>query len=315
MTPQTKGVGETARSDIGLDGSALDDLLELVARQRRIEEFRTRADSRRDRVTAAVYDRVIADYDARLKALRVEAAPLKRRVRADHQKLQGDADNLRRRLDTARLGKEEFEFRRELGELDDAEFARRIDAPAATLKQCQSELDAIEAQAARFLEALGPEDPAADLPDPEPDPVPLAGAFANGGDETMLSTPEGFSLPTFPASAPPKSSSGPDSGATVKLPAGVLVLEEEGGSTEYRLAASNNIGRTMDNQVQLVCAGVSRRHALIALGPNRQYVITDLQSQNGTFVNGEKVSEARLSDGDRIKIGEAVLVFRAPTQN
>ena len=71
----------------------------------------------------------------------------------------------------------------------------------------------------------------------------------------------------------------------------------------------------MDNQVQLVCAGVSRRHALIALGPNRQYVITDLQSQNGTFVNGEKVTEARLSDGDRIKIGEAVLTFHAPAQN
>lgn len=54
---------------------------------------------------------------------------------------------------------------------------------------------------------------------------------------------------------------------------------------------------------------MSRRHARIALGPNRQFVITDLPSQNGTFVNGEKSTEARLADGERIKIGEALLNF------
>ena len=299
----------------GIDGSALDDLLGLVERQRRIEEFRTRAESRRDKVTATVYDRVIADYDARLEQLRVEAAPLKRRVSAEHRKLQGVADHLRQRMEVAKLEKEELEFRRDLGELDDAEFARRVEAPSAILKQCQSELDGLEAQAARFLAALGPDDPTSDLPDPEPAAVQPRVASVDDGDETKLSSPEGFSLPSFPVSAPPQSSSGPDSGATVKLPEGSLVLEEEGGPTEFRLAASNHIGRTMDNQVQLVCAGVSRRHALIALGTNRQYVITDLQSQNGTFVNGEKVTEARLSDGDRIKIGEAVLTFHAPAQN
>ena len=295
----------------GIDGSALDELLGLVERQRRIEEFRTRAESRRDKVTATVYDRVIADYDARLEQLRVEAAPLKRRVSAEHRKLQGVADHLRQRMEVAKLEKEELEFRRDLGELDDAEFARRVEAPSAILKQCQSELDGLEAQAARFLAALGPDDPTSDLPDPEPAAVQPRVASVDDGDETKLSSPEGFSLPSFPVSAPPTSSSGPDSGATVKLPEGSLVLEEEGGPTEFRLAASNHIGRTMDNQVQLVCAGVSRRHALIALGTNRQYVITDLQSQNGTFVNGEKVTEARLSDGDRIKIGEAVLTFHA----
>ena len=295
-----------------VDGSVLDDLLALVERQRRIEEFRTRADSRRDKVTATVYDRVIADYDARLAALRVEAAPLKSRVRSEHQRLQGAADRLRQRLDVVRLEKEELEFRRDLGELDDAEFARRSEVPSAILKQCQSELEAIEAQAARFVEALGPDEITSDLPDPETAAVQRVVSSPDDGAETMLSSPEGFSLPSFPQSAPPKSSSDPDSGATVKLPEGLLVLEEEGTSTEFRLAASSNIGRTMDNQVQLVCAGVSRHHAVIALGPNRQYVITDLQSQNGTFVNGEKVTEARLSDGDRIKIGEAILTFRTP---
>ena len=93
----------------GIDGSVLDDLLGLVERQRRIQEFRTRAESRRDKVTATVYDRVIADYDARLEQLRVEAAPLKRRS-CGTRKLQGVADHLRQRMEVAKLEKEDTSF-------------------------------------------------------------------------------------------------------------------------------------------------------------------------------------------------------------
>ena len=127
----------------------------------------------------------------------------------------------------------------------------------------------------------------------------------------MLSVPEGFSLRHSRLRWSPTSDVGiPIRGPRSNCRKRSLVLEEEGGSTEFRLAASNHVGRTMDNQVQLVCAGVSRRHALIALGADRLYVIKDLQSQNGTFVNGEPITEARLADGDRIKIGEADLLFR-----
>ena len=76
---------------------------------------------------------------------------------------------LRQRMDVAKLEKEELEFRRDLGELDDAEFARRVEAPSAILKQCQSELDGLEAQAARFLGGFGdrrPDEPICRIPSP-----------------------------------------------------------------------------------------------------------------------------------------------------
>jgi len=40
---------------------------------------------------------------------------------------------------------------------------------------------------------------------------------------------------------------------------------------------------------------VSRRHALISLGADHHYFIKDLRSQNGTFVNGEQVTEVNLT--------------------
>lgn len=55
-------------------------------------------------------------------------------------------------------------------------------------------------------------------------------------------------------------------------------------------------------------SGISRRHARI-LGPAGGYLIQDLNSASGTFVNRRPVSEQRLGDGDEITIGQVVLGF------
>lgn len=59
--------------------------------------------------------------------------------------------------------------------------------------------------------------------------------------------------------------------------------------------------------------GVSRRHAVIsAAGPNR-FVITDMGSANGTFVEGKRLQaykQVPLTDGNRIRCGSAGFVFR-----
>ncbi len=60
---------------------------------------------------------------------------------------------------------------------------------------------------------------------------------------------------------------------------------------------------------------MSRRHARISLGADHHYFIKDLRSQNGTFVNGEQVTDACLADGDRIKIGEANLTVQLVPRN
>jgi hypothetical protein len=52
---------------------------------------------------------------------------------------------------------------------------------------------------------------------------------------------------------------------------------------------------------------VSRKHAKITLNDGGKITIEDLGSTNGTFVNGEKVKQARLKEGDRILIGTSIL--------
>jgi len=70
------------------------------------------------------------------------------------------------------------------------------------------------------------------------------------------------------------------------------------------------IGRDEKCGVRLDVEGVSRNHAQIIREDDR-WLITDLMSTNGTIVNGEKVDQRPLADGDEVKIGDAVLVFAA----
>lgn len=69
------------------------------------------------------------------------------------------------------------------------------------------------------------------------------------------------------------------------------------------------IGRSLDNDIQIKDITVSRRHAKIAKRGNK-YFITDLESQNGTFFNGNYIApglELELKEGVPIAIGMSVI--------
>jgi len=66
------------------------------------------------------------------------------------------------------------------------------------------------------------------------------------------------------------------------------------------------IGRSSELDMVLVEDMVSRKHARISWQGGK-LTIEDLGSTNGTFVNGEKVKQARIKEGDRILIGTSIL--------
>ena len=72
------------------------------------------------------------------------------------------------------------------------------------------------------------------------------------------------------------------------------------------------LGRAVENDVVIVSKRVSREHARIQR-QGRHWVLEDLGSTNGTFVNEERLlAPIRLRDGDRLGIGEVTFVFHDP---
>jgi DNA-binding winged helix-turn-helix (wHTH) protein len=83
------------------------------------------------------------------------------------------------------------------------------------------------------------------------------------------------------------------------------------GDREIALAHEENVlGRDPEVAVWIDLDSVSRRHARIVV-EEEEATLEDLRSKNGTFLDGQKVtSPVRLSNGNRIKVGAASLVFR-----
>ena len=83
---------------------------------------------------------------------------------------------------------------------------------------------------------------------------------------------------------------------------------EPGGEVIPLTESEYLIGRHRENSIQLVDLGVSGFHARIYQGPEG-YVIEDLKSRNGTWVNGARVYQATLTSGDRIHVGQTDLIY------
>ncbi|MGA3120655.1 MAG: FHA domain-containing protein [Polyangiaceae bacterium] len=92
-----------------------------------------------------------------------------------------------------------------------------------------------------------------------------------------------------------------------------IVINEKGG-TERREAFDGgeiSVGRVQGNDLMLPKGNVSKHHARLLLRDAR-FIVTDLRSTNGTYVNGRKISQATLvREGDKIYIGDFVLRLEA----
>jgi hypothetical protein len=118
------------------------------------------------------------------------------------------------------------------------------------------------------------------------------------GEELELETRE---IPVVEAPA------GPPAG-----PQAWLIQESgEGTGQLFRIADRATIGRMPAHEVAVADMGASREHAVIEYAEReRRHVLRDLDSRNGTFVNGVRVGGTLpLRTGDQVRIGETVLRY------
>jgi len=112
----------------------------------------------------------------------------------------------------------------------------------------------------------------------------------------------------IPLFTPGQKAKGPSSkGPTGKL---VVIYGADLGR-QYRLGPERLlIGRLHRSDILIEDSSVSREHAAIERKDGR-FILEDLKSTNGTFINGESVDVRILSHGDKIRVGNTVLQFIA----
>ena len=88
-----------------------------------------------------------------------------------------------------------------------------------------------------------------------------------------------------------------------------IIISEKGGAERREAFDRNeiNVGRVQGNDLMLPKGNVSKHHARLLYRDGR-FIVTDLKSTNGTYVNGRKISQATIvREGDKIYIGDFVL--------
>src|SRR5580692_106209 len=91
----------------------------------------------------------------------------------------------------------------------------------------------------------------------------------------------------------------------------LVVLTQSMAGRSIELAERTTVGRVEDNAFQIAEPSVSSRHCEILL-QGADIVIKDLNSTNGTFINGEKISEGVLKPGQTLRLGNVELKLDVP---
>ena len=104
-----------------------------------------------------------------------------------------------------------------------------------------------------------------------------------------------------------------DAAAVEALPAGsALLIAQRGPTAGARFlldAARTTAGRHPSSDIFLDDATVSRKHAEFLSADDGGYLVRDVGSLNGTYVNRERIDQALLRAGDEVQIGKYRLTF------
>jgi pilus assembly protein CpaF len=102
--------------------------------------------------------------------------------------------------------------------------------------------------------------------------------------------------------------------STAPVPVFAVVIHEKGGSERRETfeTAELTVGRVQGNELMLPKGNVSKRHARLLYRDGR-FIVTDLNSTNGTYVNRRRITQATIvREGDRIYVGDFVLRIELP---
>ncbi len=320
--------------DFPINQTLLDEATQSKEEWRVIRDRLAKIEENKSQVSPSVYDRVRTDYKARLKV--VTEAVLKKKTEVDEElgKLHETRAKIVTDLDKHRQTLEEIKFRHTLGEFNEEEYQNQARGEQEKISKFETVLSAVNSNIHRY-EAIYKDEPGLFAPQekqPEKEEIseiaepsgfapapheaePLTDAagyvIEQGGPDYFGTTDVDHTMPSIEESATAK---GPE-GAVQAEPepavrrGRVVIINGDDAGAAYSLKGTISLGRADSNTITIRDAKVSRQHAQIQQ-QGSEYVMIDLNSSNGTYVNGQRVEEHVLSNGDEIRVGDCIMQFQ-----
>ena len=314
---------ELPESLSGVDLGVIDALKALKEEADILRERLSGLDAVKADFDPAVFSRVNADYKQQLATLEDKAEPMRQQARESYARLRGALADITNAHEAVKLDRQEIELRRKLGEFDEAEYTKRLQAIETALTERAVAHKQGEALRARFLEVFSSEEELLQVSHPGPastQEMPVAEDIDIPMDLGALDIPVAHTqiLQALKLPQPPKVPGVPGAkpsafgaSSTMSLRTGRLVPQNpEAGRTAIPLPPKPvSIGSEASNEIRIGGPGVEAQHARVTVD-SQGYTLSDLGSKSGTRVNAEAIQQRLLRHEDVIQIGMARFVFR-----
>jgi len=305
-----------------LNQALLDEAQKIKQERVLIKERIQKIEAKKNEVSPSVYQKVKQDYLAKLNETSNSLLEKKTDIDKELSSLYEARSRVGEEVEQHKEALEEIKFRNTLGEFSEEEFEKSENEEFDKITKFEKILKSINNNIEKYEAIFSDEEDIAETTEPsikktrtraekkgeskvkeESDYMIPAGEegdyFAPETDETPIQKPIEHSL----------TSDVTKKTAVASGEARVIIIEGEQAGQEYKLRKETTIGRANTNLIPLKDAKVSRQHAIIKKTGN-EFVIIDLNSSNGIFVNHERVKEHVLGDGDQIQIGDHTLQFK-----
>lgn len=90
----------------------------------------------------------------------------------------------------------------------------------------------------------------------------------------------------------------------------ILKQGDQAGQKVDVIGDKVSVGRGNQSDIRILERSVSRNHAIISRSPDGNHIIKDVGSSYGTFVNGKRIAQEKLTDKCTVKLGSATLEYR-----
>lgn len=303
-------------TELPINERLLEDCLKFKEERRLLKERLAKIEASQEDVTKSVFKKVHSDYSARLQKATDKLLEKKQDIDRELATLYETRDKIQTNLTSHKETLEEIKFRYKLGEFSKEEFQAKAKAEDDKVARFEQVFSSVQANIKRYENLFaGEEDIFGSMPEAKSPLVDVG----EGVDEWELESKETAleNLPSLEEGVAKSATTSPETKEwleatkpNIEDKAKITIISgHDNVGKSFPVQGELTIGRSHNNQIILRDAKVSRQHAEVKTRGS-EYIIIDLNSSNGTLVNGQKVHEHILSPSDEIQIGDFILQFQ-----
>jgi hypothetical protein len=317
-----------ASLDYPINQELLGEATQIKEQWKVIQERIKKIEEHKGKVSEAVFAKVLSDYHERLEEMISQVMDKKRSIDRELVSLYEAQKKIASQLENHRHALEEIKFRNVLGEYSEEDYQSKAKEEQDKISKFETILSAVNTNISRYEDLFKDELEILSLEEKRIQKeakgeikkeveIPFQEEELSSSDKEFITEIEGPDYFTSQDVTQPADKSDIFNSMERTIPAQamptgnsrIIIISGDDAGATYPLKEVITFGRAESNTVTLNDAKVSRQHAKI-IHKGGEYILIDLNSSNGTFVNGERIEEHVLTNNDEFQIGDSVLQFQ-----